>query len=1128
MNRITGLLLACLLLFQTGFEAAAQKRFSLRTDNEPILKVIERIEKESGYWFVYSNELVDEQETVSVNVSNVTIEQLLDSLFAGTQIQWKIEKKQIVLKRRNAVQGQSADGKGDKIRTNGQIIDRRTSEPVIGAAVLVEGTNDGVVADADGSFSLEVATGSRLRISSLGYKDEIIKISSASQERLIIRLAENLDVLEESVVVGYGTVNKKNLTTAIAQVKADDVPKSANPNINQLLLGRAPGLQATQNSGQPDGKVNISIRGGGTPIYVVDGVVMPAGSISIGGEGMTMPSNVNRSGLGGLNPADIESVEILKDASASIYGVRSADGVILITTKKGKAGKPRVTYDGSYSFVRNYPYLKVLNAQEYMTLVNVFNKETYLYANKMYPYGGLAYDGGWTAPFEAKEIRNAQTTEWTDFVLKNGYIHNHNLTLSGGTEKVKYYLSGQYFGQDGTVVNSGMDKLTLHANIDAQVFKFLNIAGSINVNQNNYSNANVGADSGNAGALAASALYASLILPPNIPEKQDDGSYTIFSNIPNPSSMRSIEDKSKENGYNFNVSATANLWKDFIKAKIIYGMSHENTIRNSYIPSTVYFNLMKKSRGNVHSQGRRYQTFEGTLSYSQGFADVINIDALLGAGMYKQDWYGYYVSYEDTQDAIKEDDLSSATGNILPGSYRGYNEHRSVFGKLSADILDRYVISATVRMDGSDKFFSNQKYNWFPSVSFAWKLSNESFMKDISWINLLKIRGSWGVTGADNLGSSLYGNYGASEFRASFNGNKIQYTPYTLNSANSWWVSWQKTYMKNVGLDFYFLRNRISGSFDFFRNDVTRLLGTEPSSPLAMFETRKVNYGHFYRIGWELNLNTVNIDRAFRWESSLALSRVNSIWLERENNHYYEEYRVREKEPMNAWYYYNVIGIVNADRSNVPESQKTISDGATMPGTPIIEDKNGDGKITIDDIYMKNNVPACYIGFGNTFSWKNFSLDIYMYGQVGLYKSNVVLNTTSGSWLSDNSRNSSVLAYKIWNSISNPEGTRPGIAAGDIGALPGACGTNINMQNASFLKVRNITFGYTFDEKILKGASKWINSIYLYFDAQNPLTFTKYDGFDPEMYMGGGGEGGKSTGEYPATRSYSLGLRLSF
>ncbi|MGN0191768.1 MAG: SusC/RagA family TonB-linked outer membrane protein, partial [Candidatus Cryptobacteroides sp.] len=816
------------------------------------------------------------------------------------------------------------------------------------------------------------------------------------------------------------------------------------------------------------------------------------------------------------------------DASAAIYGVRAADGVILITTKQGKMGKPSVTYDGSYSFVRNYPYLEVLDAREFMIFSNIMNKETYLYNNSMYPYGSSTYDGGWTPRFTEEEIKNAETTDWTKFVLKNGYIHNHNLSVSGGTQYVKYYLSGQYFGQDGTVVNSGMTKLTLHANISASVFKFWNITASMNVNRNKYLNANTGADTGNRGSAGASALYASLIIPPYLPEKQEDGSYTIFSNIPNPSSMRDISDNTTENGYNFNVSTTFNLWKDYLKLKGIYGMNQENSLRNTYIPSTVYFDLVMKSRGNVSSQTRRYQTAEVMLSFSKDIAGVVNLDALLGMGLYKQDYYGYSVDYEDTIDVIREDDIASATGNVFPGSYRGENEHRSQFLKASADILDRYVVAFTLRRDGSDKFFDNQKYNLFPSVSFAWKISNEKFLSNVSWLNLLKFRGSWGITGSDSLGSTLYGTYSATDFRASFDGNTTQYIPYVLNSENSWWVSWQKTHMKNIGLDFYVLGNRLYGSFDFFRNDVTRLLGTDASAPLAMFETRKVNYGHYYRQGWELNLNSVNFNGEFRWETSLAVSHVNSIWVKRQDNYAYQEYQIREKEPVNAWYYYKVTGIVNTDRSNVPDSQYTISSSATMPGVPIIDDKNGDGKITVEDVYMKNNVPAAYIGFGNTFSWKNFSLDIYCYGQFGLYKSNVVLNTTSPAWLSEGSKNSSVLAYKIWNSQTNPEGTRPGVASSNLGTLPGNCGTDINMEDASFMKIRNVTFSYTFDEKILGVVGKYVKSICLYFDTQNPLTFTRYTGFDPEMYMGGSGEGGKSVGEYPATRTFSLGARISF
>lgn len=1122
-KRLTGCILLLILLTAPAF--AQDARLSLSVSDVPVSQVIDQIEKDSGCYFIYSKSVIDEQRKVSINVKNASLSDVLSRLFAGTNVVYKIEKKQIILSEKTETPKKSSSPATHVL--SGVVFEDATDQPLPGIGVIIDGTSTGTVTDLDGKFSLNVPDGSMIRVSGLGFKDETLVCNSYTDD-ITVRMKEDANMIDELVVVGYGSVSKKNMTTAIVSVKADEVQKAANSNVNSLLLGRAPGLQATQNSGQPDGKVNLSIRGGGTPIYIVDGVVMPSGAISISSESMNMPSNVNRSGMGSINPADIESIEILKDASAAIYGVRAADGVILITTKQGQIGKPKVTYDGSYSFVRNYPYLQVLNAREFMVFSNVMNKETYLYNNSMYPYGGTAYDGGWSPRYTDEEIEDAPNTDWTKFVLKNGAIHNHNLSVSGGTKYVKYYLSGQYFKQDGTVVNSGMDKITLHANVSAQILKFWNLTASMNVNRNNYLNSNTGSDTGNKGALGASALYAALVIPPYVPEKQEDGSYTIFSNIPNPSSMAAISDKSTENGFNFNVSTTINLWKDYLKVKGIYGMNQENSLRQTYIPSTVYFNLMMRSRGNVASQTRRYQTAETMLSFSKNFANVVTVDALLGMGLYKQDYYGYSIDYEDTIDVIRENDLKSATGNILPGSYRGENEHRSQFLKASVDILDRYVLAFTLRRDGSDKFFTGQKYNLFPSVSFAWKISNEDFLKNVSWINLLKLRGSWGITGSDNLGSSLYGTYSATEFRASFDGNATQFTPYALNSEDSYWVSWQKTHMKNIGLDFYVLKNRLSGSFDFFRNDVTHLLGTDATAPLAMFERRKVNYGHFYRQGWELNLNSVNIDSAFKWETSLAVSHVNSVWVERQDNYAYAEYQLRNNEPVNAWYYYKVTGIVNADRSNVPDSQYTISAGATMPGVTIIDDKNGDGKITIDDIYMKNNVPAAYVGFGNTFSYKNFALDIYCYGQFGLWKSNVVLNTTSGAWLSDGSRNSSVLAYKIWNSITNEEGTRPGVASSNLGTLPGSCGTDINMENASFMKVRNITFSYTFDEKILGRVGEYVKSICLYFDAQNPLTFTKYTGFDPEMYMGGGGEGGKSVGEYPATRAFSLGARISF
>ena len=275
-------------------------------------------------------------------------------------------------------------------------------------------------------------------------------------------------------------------------------------------------------------------------------------------------------------------------------------------------------------------------------------------------------------------------------------------------------------------------------------------------------------------------------------------------------------------------------------------------------------------------------------------------------------------------DAINEHDISSAKGKFYPTSHTGKNEKRSQFFKASFDILDKYVLTATLRRDGTDKFFPGNKYALFPSVSGAWKISNENFLKNISWINLLKLRASWGKTGQDNLGSSLYGSYAPNNFKVNFSDNGIINIPYVSMGANYPDVSWQKTTMKNIGLDFYLLSDRISGSFDFFRNDITRLLGYASTSPLAIYETRPINGGHYYRRGWELMVDTKNLVGEFTWDTSLTFSKTNSFWKERLPNYDYQIYQQRENEPMSAYYYYNVTGIINTDRSNMPESQKTI------------------------------------------------------------------------------------------------------------------------------------------------------------------------------------------------------------
>lgn len=1122
MKRITFLLLSFLMAVLYPNPVSAQNStLTLSVSDTPLNEILNKIEKKTSYSFQYSTQVIDVRQKRSIHVKNQPIEAVLNILLKGTDIQYHIKGKQIILNARKKETKKAPE------KSKGIVMDSKTREPIIGASITVEGEKTGAISDIDGRFEIEAPEHSRLCVSYMGYVTQLVPVKANSL--LEIWMSEDTKVIDEVVVVGYGAVSRKNLTTAIAQVKPEKIPQAATSNISQLLMGRAAGLQAVVNSTQPDGKVNISIRGGENPIYVVDGIVMPGDAISTNGGETGLPSNVNRGGLAGLNPSDIESVEILKDASAAIYGIGAANGVILITTKKGKEGAPSISYDGSYSFVRNYPYLDALNSQQYMELANVFNKENYLYNKKQYPYGPDAYDGKWSPLFSETDRLNALDTNWKDYVLKSGYITKHNLTISGGTSKIRYYLGGSYLDQEGTVLNSGMTKYTFRGNIGVDLFPFLNFTSAFNANQNTYSNCMVGTDTGNRGDVAGSALTSALLYPPYLPLTQDDGTYTIFRSIPNPKAMEDIADKTKENGYNLNFTAHLKLYKDILSVKGVYGMNQESMRRSIFIPSDVYFSRMYKSRGNIQSERRLTQTLEAMLTFSKYMFNTVQIDALAGIGKYLESYEGYGISYEDVHDAINEHDISSAKGKFYPTSHTAKNEKRSQFFKAGFDILDKYVITATLRRDGTDKFFPGNKYALFPSVSGAWKISNENFLKSISWINLLKLRASWGKTGQDNLGSSLYGSYAPNNFKVNFSDNSIINIPYVSMGANYPDVSWQKTTMKNIGLDFYLLSDRISGSFDFFRNDITRLLGYASTSPLAIYETRPVNGGHYYRRGWELMLDTKNIVGEFTWDTSLTFSKTNSFWKERLPNYDYQIYQKRENEPMNAYYYYNVTDIINTDRSNMPESQKSLQAEAQLPGCPIIEDKNKDGKIDENDIYMKDNSPAVYVGFGNTFTYKNFEFSFFMYGQFGIQKYNIAYSAAQAGPLAvDYPENSNKFAYRLWNSQTNPNGSRPGLAIGKMGALPGNAWVNTDMENASFMRMRNITLAYNLTGNLLGSLQRYARNIKVYVDAQNPFILTKFQGFDPEIYTGGGGAGGGSRGEYPQTRTFSLGANITF
>ena len=1010
------------------------------------------------------------------------------------------------------------------VKVTGRVTDE-AEESIIGAAIRVVDGTIGTISDYDGNFVLDVPKGATIEVSYVGYVPKRIQVTGGKVYTIVLK--EDTKLLDEVIVTGYGAVSKKNLTTSIVKVKADEVNKAATSNMSQMLLGRAAGLQATVASAQPGGGINISIRGAGTPIYVVDGMVMPGDALEgdSGGSTTVMPSSINRSGLAGLNPEDIESIEVLKDASASIYGIGAANGVVLITTKKGKEGKVKVTYEGNVSLVKNYPYLDMLDAPAYMKYVNAFGREQYMHDHNMGVYGSIPYDNGFPDVFSNNDIASAKTTNWRDLVLKDGSISKHNITVQGGTKTLNYYLSGNYIQQFGTVSNSEMERFTLRSNVSAQLTSFLKLTTAFNINRNIYQNGTVGGASNGRGEQASGALSAALSYLPNMPVRDENGNYTLFKIIPNPVAMEDIQNESKNNGYNINFTVDVDIIKNMLAAKFLFGYNNENSERNVYIPSDIYFDQMYKSRGAVNRNERYNTTIEGTISFNKAFGENFRMDAVVGMGRYLNKYTGLGVSYTDNNDILANDNIGAAAGTFTPSSYRREDEKRSQFARASFDLFDKYVIAGTLRRDGTDKFFKGKKYCWFPSVSIAWKIFNEEFMRDIEWVNLLKLRASYGVTGNDNLGSTLYGSYDAFGTHVMFNENSIKYIPYYLKSQDYPDVTWEKTVMKNIGLDFSLLNDRISGSFDYFWNDITDMLGYANSNGLSMFGSYPINGAHIRRYGWDATLNTVNVTaKDFKWTSVLTLSHTNAIWKERMPNHTYNEYQIRKDEPVNARYYYRTNGLVNADKSNMPSYQP---EAYQKPGCPIIVDLNGDGQITVEDVDMKNVIPSIYWGLGNTFTYKNWDLDIFIYSQLGVEKYNDIYSWTSGRGLGNQTNNMSVYIKDVWHSELNPNGTIPGIAYEMASvSLPGGAGTDIGYENSSFVRVRNITLGYNFKSNQLGTLSKFISSIRVYADVQNPITITGYTGFDPEVNTGGSYKGGKA--EYPQTRTFSLGAKLSF
>lgn len=1110
------LTMTALLCLNAGIFAQS---VSLNLGNVSVKEAMNKVKDTSGYSFVYSKGDIDTGKKVSVKAQQLdeAIRQILD----GQNVTYEIKGKNIIIKRITA-----GRQKGNSRKVSGVVKDSQ-GEPIIGANVSVKGTSMGTITDINGNYELDIPNGSTISISYIGFLTQ--EIASHDKSVLDIVLKEDAKSLDEVVVVGYGTMKKSDLTGAITQVKAKDLPQTGNMSLGQMLTGKAAGMQVSLQSAQPGGGVWMQIRGnasGGAgnsgPLYVIDGFPITSDNVEPGSGNQY--SSGNKSALNNLNPADIESIEILKDASAtSIYGARAANGVVLITTKRGKEGeKPKIQYSGSVSFQKRVKQIDMLDAQGFMTETNRVLYEDWLSDNRITPYGTT--DPSTVAPYSPKytdeQIANAQTTDWLGAVERTGIITQHNLSLTGGTDKSSYYISGNYYNHQGVIKNNGIERYSGRVNFDQKLGNYFK--AGINLNLSEVKSDNVALGSG--GNENAGVIRAAMNANPSLPIYDEEGNYTLDPDQPylaNAVSLLEMKDQSTIDQVLGNFYLSVNPLKG-LEVRMNAGFQQNKGTRNTYIPKTTLYGQKAGGSASRAYSNQSSKLFDVTASYNTIFNEKHHLSAMAGYSYqhFKSDGFNAGNS-RFISDAFTWNNLAAGE-NSKPsvGSYGSEEVLGSVFARLNYNYDSRYLISATIRGDASSKFAENHQWGYFPSVAVAWRVINEKFMQKQEVISDLKLRVSLGQTGNSNIGNNALALY-STGYNFNFGDSEsIGVAQSQLANPN---LKWETTTELNVGLDFGFFQNRITGSMEYFTRRVSNLLDSKTLMQYNPISSVVANIGVKGSKGFELGINTRNFIGAFTWSSDFVFSFYRDRWIER-NPQWKKAIYESEKDMLNPYYLYLSDGLVQPEDMNPDGTCKIPHMPNAKPGMIKYKDVNGrdengnllpgpDGKLDDADIvYLGTRTSKFYLGFGNTFTYKGFDLNIFFYGYFGRKLENPAYDWyLKRSWFLKNGVNMAQAVTDRW-SHDNPTGKYPNSIMN-----PYERSSDFWLENANFLRCKNITLGYTVPN--IKKLDKFIQSLRIYGDVQNPFVITKYSGVDPEM---------DSMAAYPTQLTVSFGVDITF
>lgn len=1007
-------------------------------------------------------------------------------------------------------------------------------ETLPGALVKIKETSAGTTTDMDGKYKLSVSKGQTLVFSYIGYTPKSVKYTG--QATINVALENDAFTLDEVVVVGYGVMKRSDLTGSVVSVGEADIKKSVITSADQALQGRAAGVQVTQNSGSPGGGISVSIRGvnslnGNEPLYVIDGVAI---------DGQT---NGNSSALSAINPSDIVSMEVLKDASATaIYGSRASNGVVLITTKRGQAGKPSISYEGYYALQQIPSRLETMNLREYAKLYNERVDALGWGEREEFADPSILGDG----------------TNWQNEIFRNASMHNHQLTVSGGNETGQYLISGGYLSQDGIAVGSDFSRFSARVNADTKLQKWLQVGVQSSFARTQKNNT---IDDGNVIETALKQL-------PEMPAKNPDGSWgyqetnqlaTYYSNPLADALTR----ENYEKGLLVLLNAFTNI--DICKGltlRVEYGGSYNYGNTYYFQPNLTLGSWSQNSSGSRGSSNSSYWSFKQYMTYMNTFGKH-SLNVMAGHEAQESSWEnlsagrtGYLFN---SVHELNVGDAKTATNNNQKGS----SSIESYYGRLNYTFDNRYLLTATLRADGSSSFGPDNRWGWFPSMALAWRFKEESFLKDVEWLSNGKLRLGWGLVGNQNAGAYAYGATMANVATAYGTGF------YPSRFANSR-LKWEQTKAWNAGLDLTFLNNRIEFIFDAYLKNTDNLLMSAalPTYVSGIIGSPMVNSGAMRNKGFEFTLNTVNISKKdFEWRTGITFSlnrnKVTRLYTESSGlqgniNGLTYTYTTVGK-PVAQFYGYNVIGMfekeddfykkdingdylldAKGDRMIValPEGKEVNEGTGIWYGDYIYEDRNDDGVIDEQDrTFLGNPEPKFTFGINNDFHWKGFDVNLFLTGSVG----NKVFNYLAQQQSNPTNRwvtLKSVCDYAKYDlidaagerTLDNMQMTNPGASTYRIDqatANENSRMSSVFIENGSYLRIKNLAIGYTLPKKWLQKVK--IENLRVYFNVQNLYTFTKYKGYDPEVgaYNQGVLLRGVDYARYPSQRIYTFGLNLS-